>query len=785
MKKYNEKIKVIKMMKTAKILSLAIVVAMVFSGLSALIPLAGAEEIFEPQDMRGVEITSTSLDNNDPYFPGMEDVDFSVTVWNWNVGGFPDVAEDDGDTIIDCEMTIDTNIEDENGNPVSTPFEDFSNNVDTDSQIFNSDWDDFWFSFDIRGDAVPGTYNLSITFVYWNESASFSDDFTIEGNILFDIEYRAQINDVGGLIPGDKNKNVNALLNANNNMPGDEGMVDPILEIDLPSGDFTWYDDTATESSAMYIGTIDSWESENFWYMVSVSPITDSGAYDADYVLTYTTENGVACIEYGEIDFIVGHLAMLEVTVAVDTLAQGTPLATWALTFENVGTVDLLDVKLQLDPASDAFTYMPADHWEDGHTVSYAWLELGNIAVGGTHSETMNVGIDLYIPEGMHKVMFQFWGMYIDPDTDTYKNTAIDWTMSGAEYAPRVNMDGNSFTLDSDTSDVKGPFIWIDVTDTTMDIMLTSTNTLSLGGRIIDNGLELDVMNFGNIDFSNVALTIETNSATSPFLNVVDPESTSSEEAILPGTLTAGNTLTAILMVNLAPGATSGVHSVPVTITGVNMDMGESISTTLDARVTISGVGPKLEITTVAPGEIKNGADFTLTLTIVNNGDDTARNIAIGMPNIGGFAGETNEINGDIRAPTADALPMYIPDLAPGESYDVSIDMKANKDMSSGHVYVMSFATSYTDSFGSSDTVTHGVSLKSTGFGGSTVGMFYYAMIILVLVGSIFLIAYTVIMVKKFKKANPKGGIETETSFAPEESFQSDNVEDTPPPPMD
>ena len=211
--------------------------------------------------------------------------------------------------------------------------------------------------------------------------------------------------------------------------------------------------------------------------------------------------------------------------------------------------------------------------------------------------------------------------------------------------------------------------------------------------------------------------------------------------------------------------------------------MGEAVETNLDARVTITGIGPKLEITEVSPGEIKNGADFTMTLTITNNGDDTARNVVLTMPNAGvGIAllEEPNEINGDTTAPTASALPMYLADIAPGETVTVDIPMKANKDMSSGHVYLMTFQTTYTDSFDDTDAVNHGVSLKSSGLGGTVVGQFYYSLIILILVAAIFLIVFTIIYVKKYKRGNSKSGIETQTTYpAPAE----EPVEQAPPPP--
>ena len=84
---------------------------------------------------------------------------------------------------------------------------------------------------------------------------------------------------------------------------------------------------------------------------------------------------------------------MLAVTSTTDTLAQGTSKVTWTLTFENVGTVDLLAIKCQLDDDSDAFTTMPADHWEDAGTVYYNWLELGDIDVGETFTVDFGASI--------------------------------------------------------------------------------------------------------------------------------------------------------------------------------------------------------------------------------------------------------------------------------------------------------------------------------------------------------------------------------------------------------
>jgi len=765
------------MMDTRKIMSLVIVAAMVLMGFSALLPMAGAE-IINVEDDRDIEIGWENLGGQD-IFPGSMNVNFNIRIDNEN--GIADIMNDD-DPIEWANLSISTTLRDEEGTSVTTPISNWDvNRVDDEATIWDN-WDTHTFSgfqFDVKGNAVPGVYNLTVTLDYKNDIGT-ADSYI--GYILFEIKNRVEVPDIGGLTPGDLNVKKNIDVHFDNGINPNE-IVDIELSITLPDTGFTWFGVSGSTITKSDNGPFD-W---NDWWdvqlILSVSSSKSKGEYVSQYTTTYTI-NGVEYTETGEIIFTVGDLPMLEVSVGTDTLAQGTSKVTWSLTFTNVGTVDLLDIKLMLDDDSDAFTFMPADHWEDGGTVTYSWLELGDIAVGASVTQTMDVGIDLYIPEGMHKVMFTFWGMYYDPDTATYEDVTVDWTNGFPGHVPRVN----GATFDPDTSTVDGPFIEITVTDTAMDLMLTSQTALSLGGRLVDNGLQISVQNYGNIDFGNVILKLETNTATSPFLNVIDPTAPFSEEVILVGTLNAGATGFPILRVDLKPGISAGVHSVPTTITAVNMDMGEAVETVINARITITGVGPKLEITETSPGEIKNGKDFTLTLTITNNGDDTARNVVLTMPNAGAgldLAEEPNEINGDVTAPVAGTLPIYLDDIAPGASVTVEVPMKANKDMSSGHVYLMTFRTTYTDSFDNPANVDHGVSLKSTGFGGTTLGLVYYSLIILFLVAAIFLIAYTVIYVKKYKKANPKGGMETQTQYTPQTSFPEEPAQQAPPPPME
>ena len=294
-----------------------------------------------------------------------------------------------------------------------------------------------------------------------------------------------------------------------------------------------------------------------------------------------------------------------------------------------------------------------------------------------------------------------------------------------------------------------------------MDVTITSTVTLSKGGRLVDNDLGLSVDNFGKIDYDNVVLQIQTNTATSPFLNVVSPTAPLSEETNL-GLLGSGSAENIDLKVTLKQGATMGVFMVPVTIRAINSDLGTVVNTTIDARITIRGVGPKLEITTVSPKSVNPGSSFTLTLTIVNNGDDTARNVVLWSANeaTGGITIVTSsgnsEENGDLNPPSAVATPMMLQDIAPGDNVTISIPMKSNADMSSGHVFDVTFGITFVDSFGVEPTdaeTYHTIAVKSSGWGGSIWGNFVLSLTILAIIVMICLIVIVVVWVRKARAA--------------------------------
>jgi len=745
-------------MNKTKMITLALVLVMVMSAFGMMMPTASAQ-IVSPPNSRDIRIWSTDLNNyipgnpgafgNYPIYPGSQNVNFDITIRNDDRFGFDTMSDDD--PILYANLSISNSLKSATGQSVTTPI----SNWDTDRVINDAfmigDGNSHTFSnfkFDVKANAVPGIYNLTVTLDYQN-STGVQVTPSFEGYILFEIKNRGTVSDLpraGTLLPGDKDKTVEVRVTSNNN--GNSEMQNVYLNITIPDSAFSWYGLTTGTASA-YRDNIGSGSGRNFPYTISVNNIKKSGTYVGTYVLEYINDDGIKCRETGSIDFIVSNLAMLTASITTGTIAQGTVTTVMALTFTNTGTVDLLGTRVWIDDVSNDFFFTVADHWEGAGTVTFGWLELGNIAVGGIATANMDVGINLYIPEGKHKLMFGFSAKYMDPDTLTYKDTDAWWDWLTIQNVPKVNMDGTIITLDPDTSTVEGTFVWITITDTVLDVMLTSLVTLTTGGRTLDNALQLNVQNLGNIDYTNMVLQIETNTAASPFTNVVNPTAALSEGAPITGTLWAGSTRGAIIQVTLKPDTDLGVYMIPVTINAVNMNMGEVISTVVNARITIRGIGPQIEVTTVTPEKIKPGEAFTLTLVLTNVGDDTARNLVLNsLPNL--FENDETTINGNYAVPQANALPLYLDDIAPGATLTVEIPMQSNSDMSDGHVYSMLFSLDYVDSLGEGPaTETIAVTVKSAGNGGSVMATFYWAMVILAFVIAIFLIIVAIFHVKK------------------------------------
>ncbi|MFH0816188.1 MAG: CARDB domain-containing protein [Methanobacteriota archaeon] len=730
-------------MKIKNLFALAIVGAMLASAFAGL----AAADIISVDDDRELYIVATDLDNRD-YFPGEQDIDFYIQ-W-YNQGG--DISTTDTDlTAVSC--TVNAVVRNLAGAIVNSPVSWDENTVDYMGTWHEGNFATFNnFQFDVVGNAKPGVYNLTVTLTFTDAAETASET----EYITFEILQCAFVNDVGGLIPGDSNRKIGVYVSTG--MTGEDLWPDITLTLTRNNTAFTWFGSTGATSTSSWDNPIYSWAGHTFQFLISVSPSMKAGDYDFQYSINYTNDDDVHCTETGVITVTVGHLAMIGTTTAVASIEQGTTKANFTLVISNTGTVNLYGLKLRVDPASMYFTVMPADHWEGSQPVSYAEIEVGDIAVGGSVSKTMVIGFNAYIPEGRHKLMFGFDCFYYDPISRSYLKANSTWL--GNPCYPYVTMDGNGFGLSPDESTVDGPFVMLDVVDSAMDVSLQSTTVLYKSLGLIDNELDVKVLNYGYIDYDNVVLTMLTNSPDSPFLNAVDPTAASSEDVILPGILGATDSVwpvqseyTVTFRVTLRTDAEMGVFNVPVTARGINKDMGVEVEATLNARVTIAGVGPKLVVTSSTPSKINPGSNFVLTLTIENQGDDTARNVV--MFSINGGTWDSLELNGELAAPVPMITPLVLPDIAPGDNITVTIAMKSPADMSNGHVYMVelgvSFIDSYADpySYSNAQTTYFQVSVKTNGMGGSSLGNLFFILTLVGIVVMIFLCVYTVVWARK------------------------------------
>ncbi len=680
---------------TLSIAALLVLVALAF------VAFTGSASIESGSDDLDVYIYSESLDYQSIYV-GDEDVQFYIRMRN----GYDDSSDDD-DPIRNCNLSIDNTVRDENGYQTTSPIANWdTREVEADATIYEGSYYSFsTFQFDVRANAKPMVYNLTVVMDFRLDTGTRSSHV---GYIHFDISPRAEVSDVYGLYPGDKQRSIDI------NIDVYATLTDSRIYVTAPSG-FSWFGTTGDTASAFREG---SWYYD--WYptfSISVEQGLPPGPYQGSYRLEYENSDDVQCAEEGDIEFNVNPLPMLTAAFQAASVDQGTTEYTMNVTFSNSGNVDLYEVKVWIDDISDAFIFTAADHYEGSGTVSYSEVDIGDLRMGKSVSVDIDVILDAYIPEGKHKVLMDFSGFFFDPVQDSHGRVTTYWTSSSRGYYPVVRVDTSNIYLNPDYSSVKGTFAMLTVVDDTAEVRVDSSSVLELGGQLMDNWVTLYVDNFGNVDYDNVVLRVETNTEASPFLNPVDPDATASEDIRMSGTMRANRGYYVTAHLTIGPGTSPGVYNVPVMMTGINADTGSAFETGLEARITLRGVGPRLEISDVEPAEVRSGDDFTLKLKVTNVGDDTAWGVLMSVPpNVHPETGRAAGVVAAVNTPEPQALPLYLGDIAPGETVMVEVPMKCSRSSEPGQVYPFYFTINCTDSYGlhpTADALNYEVAIKT------------------------------------------------------------------------
>jgi hypothetical protein len=684
-------------------------------------------------DERGIYIYSETLDSTYIY-PGDRGISFYIRIRN----GDNDLFSDD-DPIRNCNVSIDETVHDEEGRPVNSPVDNWvTREVNADATLYDgaSAYTFSTFEFNVRPNAQTMVYNLTVRMSY---RTSGGERGNFMGHIHFDVRPRAVVNDVTGLYPGDVRKGITVTVDVLSTL------TDTTLELTAPTG-FSWFGSTTQTISAFRSGST-SYD----WYVPFTISVNEglpprSDGYPGSYRLEYQNFYGLNIIETGEMAFHVEPLPMLTASLEMGDFVQGTTATTLTAKVRNTGNVDLLDVKVWIDQVSTAFIYTAADHYEGSYTVSYSEVEVGDIRMTEMADVELSVVVDTFIPEGEHRILMDFSGYFLDPLTDTYSNVYTFWTSGNQGYYPVVRVDSSYIYLSPEDTTLEGTYASLHVVDDAVEVRVQSSTVLNLGGQLTDNRMYIYVENFGNVDYDNVVMRLETNTAGSPFLNPVDPDSPVSEDIIMADSLTAGRTYSNYAHLSIKPGTEPGVYLVPVYVEGINSDTGGVFSAELEARITLRGVGPRLKIMDVSPSEVRPGEDFTLELKLTNVGDDTAWGVCLAVPpKVTEKEGVTSGVEDAVTTPEPEVLPIYLGTIRPGDVTTVEIPMRCSDKVEGGQIYPFYFCINCTDSYGFNprdDALHYEVAIKTR----STVtDSPWMSVIIIVIIGVLVILALIVV----------------------------------------
>jgi hypothetical protein len=262
---------------------------------------------------------------------------------------------------------------------------------------------------------------------------------------------------------------------------------------------------------------------------------------------------------------------------------------------------------------------------------------------------------------------------------------------------PRVSMRTGTINLNPLNYDVDGMNLRMIVADLDMDVMISSVLTSSFGTQKENLEVAFYLKNHGAVEYRDVTVQLETGTHMTPFVNPVLPGEGLSESFTMPGTLSPGDQVRVSIYVDLSETATPGTYDVPVLVTGDETRTGQPLSGELTLRVLVTGDGPKLNIRAVSPSTIACVGDFTLTLTLDNVGDDTARGIVLGTRQA---AEGMTPPEGTMRPFEPLALPIYLDDMVPGNTSMVEIPMRCNPGLEDETAYPILFTLDYVDSRG-------------------------------------------------------------------------------------
>ena len=636
-------------------------------------------------DERDIYIYYESLDGRTIY-QGDKDINFYIRVMN---GNYDSMTDDH--PIRHVAVAIETQVHDGDGKVVDTPVSRWTTRtVNNDATIYDGSYAWFYdFEFNVKPGAKSLRYNFTVRVGYQTTDGK---DLAYKGYIHWTLSPSIIPYDFPTFYPGMQDRSSSVRFDVRRYMSEME------LTLESPKADFTFFGDQVTVMAEREQYTSGDWYPV---FLISVDRWSQPGEYEGPFTIHYKNGAGVRCTETGEVTFHVNDLAMVEVRASTSAITQGTTETTLPLTVRNTGTARLYDVELAIASVSSDYFWLAPDHFEGDTPVSYRWIKVGDLDTWAEVTVNVNMSIDQMIPQGLHKLMFDFRAVYRDTRTDDVLTTSGSWTSSSEGMVPRVVMRTGTITLSPITYDVDGMYLRMKVVDLDMDVTMSSVLTPTVGTKRENLEISFILENIGDVEYRDVTAKLETGTHVSPFVNPLQEGEGYSEVITVPGIMDPGDQVRVSIYVDLSATADPGTYDVPVVVNGDDARSGQALTADLTLRVLVTGDGPKLKIRAVSPSTISGGKDFTLTLTIDNIGDDTARKVVLGS--MYGADGVMMD-EGIFRPFEPLALPLYLDDIEPGNTTMAEIDMRCNPGLEDSRVYSMTFFLDYVDSRGNHPT---------------------------------------------------------------------------------
>ncbi len=447
-----------------------------------------------------------------------------------------------------------------------------------------------------------------------------------------------------------------------------------------------WYDDDSDPDTDMHAYCVIDTNGDE---VMDIFTTDETRAVDGIYMYVEVTDfdPNMPCVEITEVSINDG----------TDTFEQGTiTTAKIELTLTNTGESNITDMDCELD----LYGYFTGEQYYEGYnpnvenpTYHIAALDINSIATA-----TFNIeGIDKLLPPGTHRLTMKYTYCYDNgslPSELTMENGEVCFNITVTDAAPNI-----------------------------IPTVSPMTEPIRLGHKMIDINLYVDLANREYYSVSDIEaeLTIGGNT---PFTSdtgdtTVKNKWTNPAFNHIPALGQNNNNM--YFNVNLNPSIQEGTYDMNMTLQVFNDRTMETVTVPTLLEVKIYPKIAVLRITdvSISTGKVTPGKEFTLQLTIQNDGGEAAREIYVEFKEA--YVGGDGIIeNYETINPTGARYPFsssvvkgYVAEIQPSSTGSVSFTVVGDLNIYPGVTYFQNIEFQYKDSTGNTHTTTDVAPIKS------------------------------------------------------------------------